>query len=297
MAGEDQERFEDYLELEHYIEELQAGHAAHPPQNLTDDQARIYRIATLFRSASPEAAEPRPAFVEELRVRLLTLDAENQDDTTQKLPIPQKRTPPETDKNEGNQEVAAPLPQAAQAAPPKSFPKKARFVSRRSLLSGGAVAAASLAAGTGIGVVLNEAVTPKVPPYVPPPLVPGGPHGIATTWHFVTTVSQLGNQAIQFTTGAVIGYVIRHDGSNSGKASDPSTDTIIAMSAACSHMGCIVQWQDADRQFYCPCHGGIFTEAGKPTNSGRIRYLLDLPRINTKVVDGKIYVEVPKINS
>ena len=27
----DQERFEDYLELEHFIEELQAGHAAHPP--------------------------------------------------------------------------------------------------------------------------------------------------------------------------------------------------------------------------------------------------------------------------
>jgi hypothetical protein len=29
MAGEDQERFEDYLELAHYREELQVGHAAH----------------------------------------------------------------------------------------------------------------------------------------------------------------------------------------------------------------------------------------------------------------------------
>ena len=37
----DQERFEDYLELEHFIEELQAGHTAHPPTELTPDKARI----------------------------------------------------------------------------------------------------------------------------------------------------------------------------------------------------------------------------------------------------------------
>jgi hypothetical protein len=31
MPEEDQERLEDYLELEHWIEELQAGHSARPP--------------------------------------------------------------------------------------------------------------------------------------------------------------------------------------------------------------------------------------------------------------------------
>ena len=59
MPGEDQERFEDYLELEHYIEELQAGHVAHPPRDLTLEKANIYRMAALFRSASPEEVEPR----------------------------------------------------------------------------------------------------------------------------------------------------------------------------------------------------------------------------------------------
>ena len=59
---EDQERFEDYLELERYLEELQAGHVAHPPENLTPGQARIYRMAALFRSAGPEGTEPRPEF-------------------------------------------------------------------------------------------------------------------------------------------------------------------------------------------------------------------------------------------
>ena len=70
MSGEDQERFEDYLELEHYIEELQAGRVAHPPAELTPSQASIYRMAALFRSSSPEANEPRPEFAAELRARL-----------------------------------------------------------------------------------------------------------------------------------------------------------------------------------------------------------------------------------
>ena len=79
MIGDDQERFEDYLELERYIEELQAGRVAHPPKDLTPSQAKIYRMAALFRSVSAEAAEPRPEFVEQLRTRLLALDEVNQE--------------------------------------------------------------------------------------------------------------------------------------------------------------------------------------------------------------------------
>src|SRR5437016_11423641 len=70
MSGEDQERFEDYLELEQYIEQLQAGRVAHPPAELTPNQANIYRMAALFRSASPEANQPRSEFAAELQARL-----------------------------------------------------------------------------------------------------------------------------------------------------------------------------------------------------------------------------------
>jgi hypothetical protein len=70
MAGEDQERFEDYLELEHYREELQVGHAAHRPSELTPTQARVYRMVALFRSASTEKGQPRPKFAAELQARL-----------------------------------------------------------------------------------------------------------------------------------------------------------------------------------------------------------------------------------
>lgn len=36
-----------------------------------------------------------------------------------------------------------------------------------------------------------------------------------------------------------------------------------AFSRVCTHLGCIVAWDEAKRQFECPCHGGIFDEDGQ----------------------------------
>lgn len=35
-----------------------------------------------------------------------------------------------------------------------------------------------------------------------------------------------------------------------------------AFSRVCTHLGCTVMWNEAERQFECPCHGGIFDEEG-----------------------------------
>ncbi|HTG82870.1 MAG TPA: ubiquinol-cytochrome c reductase iron-sulfur subunit [Geobacteraceae bacterium] len=37
---------------------------------------------------------------------------------------------------------------------------------------------------------------------------------------------------------------------------------IVALSAVCTHLGCIVQWQKENEQFLCPCHGGLYTADG-----------------------------------
>jgi Rieske Fe-S protein len=257
MTDEDQERFEDYLELEQYIEQLQAGRVAHPPAELTPGQANIYRMAALFRSASPESGVPRSEFAAELQAHL-------------------------------EQELQKGPEVAPQALKPEKAQKKGLQVSRRALLTGGAAVAASLAAGAGITHVVEQARTAISPPD------PYAGHIIATnvptTWHFVTALADLGNNAVRFASDTIVGYIIRDDGDDG----DPDKGKIIAMSAACTHMGCIVQWQDADRKYHCPCHGGLFTEYGHvDAGAAPIRYLRSLPRLNTKVVSGNVYVEVP----
>ncbi|HEY6285949.1 MAG TPA: Rieske 2Fe-2S domain-containing protein [Ktedonobacteraceae bacterium] len=255
----DQERFEDYLELEHFIEELQAGHTAHPPTELTPDKARIYRMAALFRSASPDEVTPRPEFAAELQARL-----------EQEL-----QQPPKT----GHFPFISKKPQT-----------KPR-VSRRALLAGGAAAvAASLTLGAGIEHIVEQATQPATGGSVPAWPTPIVPADVASTWLFVTTLAEVGDSAIRFATDSIVGYIIRNDGDNGESLKE---GPVIAVSAACTHMGCIVQWQDSDRKYHCPCHGGIFTEYGKPENSSSVRYLTSLPRLDAKIENNKVYVRVP----
>ena len=37
-----------------------------------------------------------------------------------------------------------------------------------------------------------------------------------------------------------------------------------ARSLRCTHQGCEVRWQPADRRYHCPCHGGVFDADGRP---------------------------------
>jgi cytochrome b6-f complex iron-sulfur subunit len=37
---------------------------------------------------------------------------------------------------------------------------------------------------------------------------------------------------------------------------------LIALSAVCTHLGCIVQWEKDKQDFLCPCHGGKYTDDG-----------------------------------
>jgi cytochrome b6-f complex iron-sulfur subunit len=36
-----------------------------------------------------------------------------------------------------------------------------------------------------------------------------------------------------------------------------------ALSATCTHLGCVVRWKKGRRQFFCPCHGGRFDVEGR----------------------------------
>jgi len=40
-------------------------------------------------------------------------------------------------------------------------------------------------------------------------------------------------------------------------------DGFKVFSGICTHLGCIVKWEENKNRFYCPCHKGIFDKTGK----------------------------------
>lgn len=249
MAGEDLERFEDYQELDRYIEELRAGRRAHPPCGLTPDRSGIYRMAALLRTASAGEDQPDRAFAAALQARL-----------QQEL-----RHPPKTPQ--------APFPSSKSSEAARNMRPA---VSRRMLVRGGATAAASLVVGVGLGATVDRLARPASGPGVtinqrPLPLVPAG----EGSWVTVAELADLGENALRFATATIVGYLIRSDGL------DGESPGVIAVSAACTHMGCLVQWHSTDRKFHCPCHGGLFTAYGQPDTTWP--NLPALPRLETRI--------------
>ncbi len=43
----------------------------------------------------------------------------------------------------------------------------------------------------------------------------------------------------------------------------PKAGEFVALSAVCTHLGCIVKWVEESQEFLCPCHGGRFSTAGQ----------------------------------
>ncbi len=63
--------------------------------------------------------------------------------------------------------------------------------------------------------------------------------------------------------------------------------TLVALSAVCTHLGCIVQWEKDKQDFLCPCHGGHYTPDGIVTAGPPPK---PLPKIPFSVAGGNITV-------
>lgn len=61
----------------------------------------------------------------------------------------------------------------------------------------------------------------------------------------------------------------------------------VALSASCTHKGCLLNWEEKRRLFVCPCHNGRFDESGNVV-SGMPR--LPLSRFRVASVGGDLYV-------
>ncbi len=68
------------------------------------------------------------------------------------------------------------------------------------------------------------------------------------------------------------GGVVRH-GLMKVAAYRDASGKLTECSAVCTHLGCIVQWNGAERSFDCPCHGSRFTSEGQVITGPAIRDL------------------------
>ncbi len=69
---------------------------------------------------------------------------------------------------------------------------------------------------------------------------------------------------------------------------DGGDGNFVVFSRVCTHLGCLVRWDEKKGQFLCPCHGGVFDKAGNVVVGPPPRPLEKLP---VKVEDGVVYVK------
>jgi len=62
---------------------------------------------------------------------------------------------------------------------------------------------------------------------------------------------------------------------------------LVALSARCTHLGCIVKWNADKQEIECPCHGAVFDTKGNVVSGPPPK---PLPPIRVGVRNGKIYL-------
>jgi len=63
----------------------------------------------------------------------------------------------------------------------------------------------------------------------------------------------------------------------------------VSMSNICTHLGCRIRWIEAETQFFCPCHNGVFSKEGDVISGPPPR---PLDRYPTKVEGGTVFLEI-----
>ncbi|MDI6800826.1 MAG: ubiquinol-cytochrome c reductase iron-sulfur subunit [Thermodesulfovibrionales bacterium] len=64
---------------------------------------------------------------------------------------------------------------------------------------------------------------------------------------------------------------------------------LVVFSPVCTHLGCLVYWDNNKKEFLCPCHGGRYDINGDVISGPPPRSLTRLP---IEIKDGKVYIGI-----
>ncbi len=69
-------------------------------------------------------------------------------------------------------------------------------------------------------------------------------------------------------------------------------DGFLALYQRCTHLGCMVPWNEAEGRFACPCHGGRYDRVGQVLSGPPPRPLDVFP---IKIVNGQVLVDTSRV--
>jgi menaquinol-cytochrome c reductase iron-sulfur subunit len=155
-------------------------------------------------------------------------------------------------------------------------------VTRRTLMTGGALAVGGLASAAFLLPALGFALGPN--------FSQTEPH----VWQDVGPVADFNNQtytqkiirlvADVADSGTSNAYIRRYNPKIDGRTTN---EPYVAISNRCMHLGCPVRYIQAAERFICPCHGGVYGPIGQVIGGPPVR---PLDRFYTRVVSGRVQV-------
>ena len=161
-------------------------------------------------------------------------------------------------------------------------------VTRRGLMTGGALAAGGIASaafalpalGFALGPIFNNEEVNDEWQDVGAESDFNETTYVAKVATLVTNVGEAGKTTVYLRKAA-------SEDKSPSDTGDKKPMPYIAISTRCAHAGCPVRYVQASQRFICPCHGGVYDFNGKVSGGPPVR---PLDRFYTRVNDGQVEV-------
>jgi cytochrome b6-f complex iron-sulfur subunit len=97
----------------------------------------------------------------------------------------------------------------------------------------------------------------------------------------VSVADLLAEAVTRFSTSVVVGFITTEE-------EEPE-----AVSGVCTHQGCLLKYNEADRRLDCPCHRAAFSLTGELLFHQLPTPPQPLPRLRLRTEDGHVQIYLP----